>query len=144
MLWQLRPPKPEDVGFVFNSWLKSFRDGPAMQNMSNDVYYKGAHSCIEAIAKSSQSRVVVACDPADENVIFGYGVAELFETELCIHWAYCKHTFRGFGLGKAIEHELLKNPHESVSFSCYSKLGRALLKNRSDYKYDPFRFWSHK
>lgn len=142
--WLLRPPQSEDVSFVFNSWLKSFRDSPMMFNMSNDVYFKGAHDQIEAVAKDPNARVVVACDPAEPNIIFGYGVAELVGTELVLHWVYVKHPFRNFGLGKAIENELKMIPHESVSFSCYSKLCRALLKSRSTYIYNPFRFWSHK
>lgn len=143
MMWLLRDPKSEDVPFVFNSWLKSFRDGPAMSNMANDTFYKGTHACIENVAKSPACKVVVACDPNDPNMIFGYGVAELVGTDLVLHWIYVKHPFRAFGLGRAIEDELKKIPHESVSFSCYSKLCRALMNSRK-YKYDPFKFWAHK
>ncbi len=143
MLWQLRPPTTEDVAFVFNSWLKSFRDAPAMVNLSNTTYYKEMHRCIERVVQSDTCRVVVACSsvPGDENVIFGYAIGEALGGELVIHWAYCKHPFRGFGIGKALEAELLKNTHNTVTYSCHSKLSRALNKTRN-YNYNPFALWS--
>ena len=143
MLWQLRPPTDQDVSFVFNSWLKSFRQAPAMANISNTVYFKEAHAQIEKVIQSPGCRAVVACDPSpgSENVIYGYGVGEIVDSEFIIHWIYVKHPFRGFGVGKAIEAELLKTPHETVSFSCYSNLSNALTKSRK-YTYNPFKFWS--
>jgi hypothetical protein len=146
MMWQLRPPTEQDVSFIFNSWMKSFRDGPAMTGIGNTLYYKEMQKCIEAVIKSEGCRAVVACSPAngDENVIFGYGIGEETTAGLVLHWVYVKHPFRGFGVGKAIETELLKVPHESVTYSCHSKLCRALLKSRNDYVYNPFTLWSHK
>lgn len=145
MMWQLRPPAAEDVSFVFSSWLRSYRDAPAMANLTNTVYYKEMHRCIERVIQSDTCRVAVCCsaEPGDENVIFGYAIGEALGSELVLHWNYVKHPFRGFGIGKALETELLKNPHNTITYSCHSKLSRALLKNRPDYVYNPFRLWSH-
>lgn len=141
MLWQLRPPKGEDLSFIYNSWLKSLRDAPAFVNITHTTYYKAMHDCMEAALKTSQ--VVVACAPGEEDVIYGYGVAEQFGSDLTIHFIYNKHPFRRFGVAKAIEAELLKIPHETVSYSCHVKNAKLILKERK-YVYDPWRLWSRK
>lgn len=143
MLWQLRPPNEQDVSFIFNSWLKSARSAPALIDIPNGPYYKYLHTGIESVLRSDNARIVVACSPkeGDEGVIFGYGVAELDDKSLILHFIYTKHTFRNFGIGKDIEIELKKTPHENVTYSCQSKLAKTLLKTR-DYTYNPFSLWS--
>jgi hypothetical protein len=141
MLWQLRPPKPEDLSFIYNSWLKSMRDGPAFANLTHTVFYKELHDRMEAVLKTTQ--VVIACAPGEDDIIYGYGLGEPIGDLLAIHYLYVKHSFRAFGIGKALEAELLKIPHSEVAFSSWTKGTKSLLKERK-YQYNPWLLWARK
>lgn len=142
MLWKLRTPQAKDVSFIYNSWLKSYRDSPAVLGLTNTTYFKEVHDIIERVFQSPTCRVAVACDPAHEDVIFGYAVAEVTGNQGVLHWVYVKHPFRNFGVGKALEAAVLTGATETV-YTCHSKLSKSLLKTRP-YVYNPFKFWSHK
>lgn len=146
MLWELRPPTEDDVAFIYSSWLKTHRQSTANVDIGNTVYYAEMHANIEAVIRGDKTHLVVACSPneGDSAIIFGYGVAELLsDDELCIHMIYGKHPFRNFGLGRAIEAELLKLPHTKVSYSCHTKLAKSLNRKRN-YVFNPWRLWSKK
>lgn len=141
MLWLMRGPETEDLNFIRNSWLESYRNNPAMYGISNTVYYRRMHEIINRLVASPNVRCVVACDPGMPGQIFGYGVAETVGDDLYLHWVYTKHPFRNFGLGKAIESELKKYPHTSVKYSIRTKITDN-LNNSRNYTYDPFNLWS--
>lgn len=90
----VRPATEADVSFIFNSWLKSYRG--TCKAISNPVYYQFQHKTIEAILQRSQ--VLVACDAADPNQLYGYLVYEVVEGIAVVHYAYIKHSFRGMKL----------------------------------------------
>ncbi len=139
--WHLRPLAEGDTSFIFSSFLKSCRDAPAFSEISNTIYYAKLHERIEMLLDDPQMHIVVACDPAEPNVVFGYAIGEKVKDDLYIHWAYVKHPFRGFGLGKAMEGELLKIPHKRTFFSVFTRVVPHLNKSRN-YVYDPFVLWS--
>ncbi len=133
----LRDVQKDDLPFIFNSWLKSYRDSPAMGGIPNTVYYAGQHALIEALLE--RSRVVVACAKDDPTQIMGYALAEYVDDVRLVHWVYVKHTFRGFGIGRALEGAVIGLPSSSpVHYSHRVKTTDRLLKNRTAYVYNPF------
>lgn len=138
--WKLRTATNQDISFLFSSWLKSFRESPTMQPITTATYYDYFHRTLESVY--AKSAVIVACDPEDPNTVYGYAVAELKEETLVLHWVYVKFSFRGFGIAKAMEAELLKIPHKTVAFSCRTRTVDSLNKNRK-YVYNPFLLWRH-
>lgn len=136
----LRPPEAGDLPFIFNSFLKSYRDSSAVSGIPNSIYYKEMHAIVERML--TRSNVVIVCDPGEPGIVFGYGVAEVVKDDLILHWLYVKHSFRNFGLAKEIERELLKLPHTAVKYSCRTGSTGPLLKKRPTYIYDPFSLWS--
>lgn len=138
--WKLRLSKNEDIPLLFSSWLKSYRDAPSMTAISNTIYYDCFHRALESIL--SKAAIVIVCDPEDEETVFGYGVAESKGDTLVIHWVYTKHSFRGHGVGKAVEEALLQIPHKRVIYTCRTRLTDTFNKTRN-YTYNPFLLWSH-
>jgi len=141
MLWTLRAPDSEDLNFIRNSWLKSYRDNPAVSTVPNTTYYRRFHAIIDNLIADPNTRCIVACDPGMPGQIFGYAVGELDGADLDIHWIYTKHTFRNFGLMRAMEAELKKLPHTKVCYSTRTKITDKLNSSRQ-YEYDPFLLWS--
>ena len=138
--WSLRPLNDGDVSFVFSSFLKSCREAPAFQEIPNHIYFAKMHERMEATLDGPQTFTIVACDPSEPDVVFGYIVGELVRDDLVIHYTYVKHALRGFGLGKAMEGELLKIPHQKVYYSMRTRVSDSLNRSRR-YIYDPFLLW---
>lgn len=100
----VRPGVVEDVPFIFNSWLKSFRDAPVVQGIPNVIYYKEHHDVIERILSGAGLQVLVVCNKEHPDQIYSYLVGTLGAAESTIHWVYTKHPFRRMGMAD----ELLK------------------------------------
>jgi hypothetical protein len=96
----VRPFRDEDIPFVFSSWLKSYRDSPAVRSVPNTNYYAGQHSLIEGLLQQPNAVILVACDPNDPSAIFGYMVAQT--DPAVFHFFYTKHAFRGWGIAKTL------------------------------------------
>jgi hypothetical protein len=87
-----------DTGFVFNSCLKSFRGALVNKKVSNAVYYKNEQKILASYIQSVGAQIIVACDPNDENTIFGYMIFNLQKNS--IWFSYVKETFRRLGVFK--------------------------------------------
>lgn len=97
---QLRPANAEDISFIFNSWLKSFRNSYFSKNIVNTVYFTEQHKVIEGILKTST--VIVACNPDDISQVYGWICAERIDGIFCLHYLYVKHSFRSLGIGRIL------------------------------------------
>lgn len=98
----LRAAEKEDVSFIFNSWLKSYRDSPPVRGVPNNLYYQHQHSTIEKIIHRDTCRLVLAVAIDDPNQIYGYIVFEDLPEKNLVHWVYVKHPLRTFGIGSLL------------------------------------------
>lgn len=96
----LRPANAEDVGFIFNAWLKSFRNAAMVRNVANEIYYAEHHKLIEDLLKKYE--VVIACNQDDASQIYGFICAGLTDNVFTVNYVYVKHTFRRMGIAKAL------------------------------------------
>ena len=90
----------KDLNFLYNSFLKSFRGALINKKVSNAIYYKNEQRILTEYIQSPGASILIACDPADENVIYGYLIYNLERNE--IFWAYCKEAFRRLGIFKKL------------------------------------------
>lgn len=128
-----RRARLEDGNFVFSSWLKSYRGSDFAKHMTNDVYY-GHHKSIVA-ALIAKSIILVACNPEDENQVFGYIVFE-HERGCLVHWLYVKYTYRKLGVANALIGQL---PNGSGGITL-THIGRSFqeLKAKYNLEYNPY------
>jgi GNAT superfamily N-acetyltransferase len=97
---KFREIQETDLPFVFNSWLKSYRNSKEGKLLKNDQYFLEQKNRIEALLE--WSKVVVASDPEDEWHVFGYAVATQVQGTSILHYVYVKQPFRKLGIGKAL------------------------------------------
>jgi hypothetical protein len=90
----IRPAVETDVAFIFNSWLKSYRNTEG--SVSNAVYFQFHHKLIETLLERSDVKVMHQID--DPNEIIGYLCYELVENIPVIHYVYIKNSFRKLNL----------------------------------------------
>jgi hypothetical protein len=104
----LRHMRKEDENFILNSWLKSFRNGPAVRRMENNAYYVEQSKVIKELMASVN--VLIACDEKDLNQIFGYLISQRIDNIFVCHYVYTKLPFRNCGIAKMLirarDHEL--------------------------------------
>lgn len=137
--WTLRSPEADDIAFICNSFLKSYRSASSVSGVPNTLYYPAMHAIVTHLL--TKSNVVIACDPSESTVIFGYAIGEVVKDDLILHWVYTKHALRNFGIAKALETELLKLPHKAVQYSCRTPAIFSVIKNRPKYVFNPFALW---
>lgn len=103
----MRRATKDDIAFITNSWLRSFRDGLTSRAIPNDVYYYNQHRVIEKLLPKCVNVVVCRADNPDQ--ILGYAIAESTDTCLVIHFVYVKAPFRKLGLASNLCRELIKS-----------------------------------
>jgi hypothetical protein len=110
-LFHIRPVSAGDVSFIYNSWLKSYRDSPQVKSIPNTLYYAEHHAVIENIFKSPNCTIGIACNPEEQDQIYGYLVGDILDriTKVqasgyvaVVHWLYVKHPFRMNGIAKGL------------------------------------------
>ena len=124
-----------DAPFIFNSWLKSFRENGLARPVSQEIYFTEQHKLIEKLLK--RGTTVIACDPKDVSNIYGWACFEQLEGVFTVHYVYVKHSFRALGIGR----ELLKeSAHDFANASIFTHWTTAALKLHEKYNmlYHPY------
>lgn len=134
----IRAANTDDISFLMNSWLKSYRYGSWFTKRIRDsVYFKYHHQIVTGILSRGSCNVIVAVDPTDTYFILGYLVSEKFEDKNIIHYAYVKDTFRGKGVGrKLIEASGLDL--NKCCFSHWTKPVDEIIKKYAGMTYIPY------
>lgn len=107
-----RSANKDDISFIFNSWLKSFRNSQFAKFIPNPTYFTEHHKVIEKLILNNL--VLIACDPKDEKQIYGWVCAGLTEGIFTLHYIYVKHTYRKLGIAKAMLNEVRKDDAAAV------------------------------
>tara|TARA_R110002167_G_C12560091_1_gene641709 strand:- start:367 stop:825 length:459 start_codon:yes stop_codon:yes gene_type:complete len=132
---RLRPLIEDDLPFLYNSWLKSYRFSHYAEKITNTIYFEDHHKLIERIIKDC--KVLIACNPSDPSQLYGYIVVGEEEGILVVHFIYVKHTFRNMGIGKTL---LDAVGHSSDTASVYTHHTRMAdkLASKHNFVYHPY------
>ena len=134
----VRQAEPGDAGFVFNSWLKSYRDAAAVKGVPSSLYYPAQHAVIECLLQRPCCTALVACDPQDPSQIYGYVVAEYVGDGLVIHFTYTKFNMRNLGIAKALVTTLVVPTIKFVQFSHRTRAVDTLGDKIKDFVFNPY------
>lgn len=94
----VRPATASDLGFIFNSWLNSYKESAyGGKYQTKPVFFANHKPIVQAIVASADA--LVACNPDEHDQIFGYIV---FNRPNVVHYTYVKHSFRKFGIAKTL------------------------------------------
>ena len=132
-----REANESDVGFIFNSWLKSYRQSLFAKTISNTVYYTEHHKILEKIIKDPNNKVIIACNEEDPTQIYGYICAGALEGFLVIHYVYVKHSFRNMGIGKLLLNMFDHDPSTAGIYTHHTKSADK-LSAKYNFVYHPY------
>ncbi len=99
---KLRGATESDMNFIYNSWLKSYKNSLIGKTMTNDVFFTNHKQVISEILNSPLTSIVVAVSPEDNDQILGFACIETSPSYNVLHYVYVKFTFRKFGIASSI------------------------------------------
>ncbi len=137
---QLRAAGQEDVGFIFNSWLKSYKFSPFARSITNTIYYAEHHKVIERLLKEHQT--IIACNQEDPSQIYGFINAGKVDGIFCLNYIYVKQPFRNLSIGKAL---LNSFDHDLSTASVYTHHTRVAERLAAKYSmiYHPYLLFNN-
>jgi hypothetical protein len=125
-----------DKSFIYDSWLKSFRNtSPFAKSIRDDVYYLGEASKITAMSMRPKSNVMIATFPDEPGVILGF-IA--FEPET-IHYCYVRDVWRKNGIARML-FEASGLSRMSAFTHWTDPCASFVARKDMELKYDPYRF----
>lgn len=96
-LWDYRQALASDLPFIYKTWLNSYCGDSAIgKSVRKSVFHRDYAKVIDRIL--TDSGVLIACQPDDPKVIYGYLV---FEPRL-LHYCFVKEAFRFSGIAKSL------------------------------------------
>ncbi len=120
----------EDLNFIYPHWLNSYRTAPFSQLMPAK-YFKLEHKKI-ITSLLTKAKTIVAVDPGDLNLIYGFMTHETTDGYPVIHYLYVKEAFRGLGIAKALLSEIgIHSRHNQVFTSHMTHIARDCLEKRT-------------
>jgi len=84
---RIRAATEEDISFIFNSWLKSFRDSNFGKQITNTIYFAQHHKLIENLLQSCN--VFVACNESNPGELYGYICYEKVDGIFVMQYCMC-------------------------------------------------------
>lgn len=142
--YKTRGLRPGDIAYITSTWMNSFRSNNKFaSSILHRIYSSEHNSIINKILNSA--RVLIACDPEDEDHIFGYVVYSSIQSiDLDIfHYVYIKAPFQKKGIARALI-ETAKESSKAVYTQKNEKaswIADKLLHNYENVNYNPYLFF---
>lgn len=97
-------PKFEEMPFILDSWIASFRKSPWAGVVTNDRWHEVMSQTLTALLPSTKIIVATPGDDAIRRIIGYIAIAEPSDDLKCpvIHYGYVKQKFRGLGVAQQL------------------------------------------
>lgn len=96
-----RAARPDDISFIFDSWLRSWRKSPWAGVIPNNLYFPLTRSSIEQLVARG-AVLEVACLAADPERILGWICHEQSGPDAVVHYIYVKDPYLSLGIAEAL------------------------------------------
>ena len=138
---RLRSSVKEDLPFIYNSWLKSYRFSHFGEKITNTIYFTDHHKVLENLIK--QSEVLIACNGEDPSQVYGYVVGGDVDGISLLHFIYVKHTFRNMGVGKTLLDALGHDKEKAGVYTHHTRMADKLAA-KYNFVYHPYLMFESK
>lgn len=98
---EYRGARADDIRFIFDSWLRSWRKSPWAGVIPNNLYFPLTRGTIEQLVARGAT-FTVACLAADPERILGWICHEQSGPEAVVHYLYVKDPYLSLGIGDAL------------------------------------------
>lgn len=101
----LRGLADEDKPFIYNSFLKNYKQYSDCKYIPNTLYFTNQKLIIDYLL--SNSTTIISCFPEEPSELFGYIIYEHFADSLVIHYMYIRNSFRNKCFAKNLIKDIL-------------------------------------
>ena len=108
----VRTHKAEDIAFIFDTYLKSWRMSKWAGTIPNHLYFETQRQALEGLIGRG-ARVVVAHPDGHDDAILGWAIGEEKEGKCVVHYVYIKDSYAGF---QVADHLLAALPGSKPGF----------------------------
>lgn len=124
--FEIRPPRPTDLNFIQESFIKCMRKESHLgRSCAGSIFYRDFIKVIDHILEKSE--LIVVCLAESPDTIIGYLI---YEPEV-IHFALVKYVFRNNGIAKRmLAHAFPNQTH--FTFSLNTESFKKISKNHQD------------
>ena len=120
-----RPLDPDEMGFVMDSWFRSYRNSEWAGVIPNHLYYPTMREMLASlISRGAKILAAIAVTEEGERVI-GYVCHENKKMETVLHYLYVKDPYRRAGLGKKLVSLATEGPY--LLYTHRTRLSRFVL-----------------
>jgi|GEM_PF-1588207 len=131
----LRLANQEDVAFIFNSWLKSYKTSNFAKGIEPTVFYSEHHKLLERLLKNYDT--IIACSPDDSTQIYGFINGGYTDNFFTLNYVYVKHTFRRMGIAKSLFNGFVHEPGAVGLFTHLNHIS-SKLSQKYNMMYHPY------
>jgi hypothetical protein len=111
----IRPVSDDDVSFIYQSWLKQYRERSRFASpIHPKIYYDRHHKVVERIIAMPATQVLICTPKESPETILGYLVFTRNGLAPIIHFVYVKSTFRRLGIASALFKKAKIDPDQCV------------------------------
>ena len=129
---KIRAPIDADWNYIYDSWKRSFKE--TMPWVPTPNFFRAMGERIEAIKGRRETRFFVACDPDDEEFIFGWGC---FGRKNLIHYLFVRQAFRHARVALRLV-EMATDTKKPIAFTHWTRVCEKLnRKHRGALRYEP-------
>lgn len=130
--WMIRPPRKEDIEFIYSTWTRSYRHGSAVGKSLNkdSEFYPEYNKVIDWLLSQPDSSVHVLSLQDQPEIILAYAVSQ----KKVLHFIFVKEAFKNLGLEEALLKEIGKievYTHKTVSI-------KKIMQKYAKAMYNPF------
>lgn len=133
-----RSQSDNDTGFLYSTWLKSYRQMPYAQNMSNDTFFHHHKQIIKDILDKPNTIVTFIVEDTDPDHIYGYSVVERLGDAAIIHYIYVKHAYRKLGLAESLLKTQIPLLGSKLTFVTHESRHHKQFKDKFNIEYNPY------
>lgn len=130
-----RDATEKDIAFITSTWLNACWNSKKYKDMKKSVFMEGHHKAIQKRINSFSC--VVASDPSDPYVIYGYIIYNRPHT---LHFAYVKGNFREFGVCKQLVKEAFGKDLRAIQITHQTEYSSEIGK-KWELEYNPYKFY---
>ena len=121
---RLRKANKEDIGFLFNAWLKSYKYSLFAKNITNTIYYTEHHKVIEKLLKTHET--IIACNDEDPSQIYGFINAGNIDGIFCLNYIYVKQPFRRLGIARTLLNAFNHDPSSASVYTHHTRVAERM------------------
>lgn len=122
-----RRATPDDLKFILSSWVRSYCRHGKGESLLRKLFVDAVRGTIGDILQQPTTRIVVACNRLDPNIIFGWACYDVAHEFPVLHYVYVKELFRGGDIGSTLVKQARAGKPGVMRYTFRTKAGERLL-----------------